>query len=268
MKILIISGNHSRHLYIHKAVLQSGYECAAIVMEREDIVPKPPEKTLLRDAKNFNLHFKERFYKEKKAFGDLNPDDVFKDILVKKCKPEHLNSIEMSKFVNEFSPDIAFIFGVDIIKDPLMRSLPNIKVNLHLGLSPWYKGSATLFWPFYFVQPHYAGVTFHNITKFADAGDILHQCVPKLSKGDGIHDVSVKAVIKAKDDLLKLLEIYSATKKWNFFKQKTTGRLFLTTDFKPFHLRVIYDLFDNKMIDFFYENKILMKTPRIIDGIN
>ena len=45
--------------------------------------------------------------------------------------------------------------------DPTFAVLPKEKINLHLGLSPWFKGSVTLFWPFYHLMPQFCGSTFH-----------------------------------------------------------------------------------------------------------
>ena len=94
-----------------------------------------------------------------------------------------------------------------LILDPVIDQ-PSDKINIHLGLSPWYKGSATLYWPFYHLQPQFCGVTFHQITRQADAGEIIHQCVPVLEKGDKIHDVGVKCVIQAKTDLVKIISYW------------------------------------------------------------
>ena len=57
MKILIISGSHSRHLFVHQAILNSDLECAAIVMERESPLPRPPKGIRNEDRKNFIHHF-------------------------------------------------------------------------------------------------------------------------------------------------------------------------------------------------------------------
>jgi len=267
MKIIILSGSHPRHLFVHQAVLASGAECAAVVMEREKVLPSIPKGLSQTDKQNFSLHFKKRYEVESKFFGDLAVDDVFQEIPVLRCLPETLNSQEVADFVAGFDADMAFIFGVDIIKSPLMGSLPNHKVNLHLGLSPWYRGSATLFWPFYFLQPQYAGATFHKIVPEADAGDVLHQCVPVLKKGDGIHDVGARTVLQAKQDLEQLLKKFFK-EGWCYKKQKSTGRLFLTKDFEPVHLRSIYNLFDDKIVDLYLKGELGDAMPNLVNGLS
>ena len=249
---------------VHQEILNSRVECAAVVMQREPLIPKLPTNIDKRDADNFIRHFNERDIVETSIFGKAAPQEIFSKIPTLYCMPENLNSKETINFVREFDPQLVIIFGVNIIKDPLLGILPKDKINLHLGLSPWFRGSATLFWPFYFMQPQYAGVTFHQIVPEADAGDIVHQSAPKLENGDGIHDVSAKAVVKARTDLSKLIDIYIRDRHWSMSSQNSSGRLFLSKDFKPHHLRVIYDQFDNNIVDLYLNRGIIDNLPKLI----
>ena len=73
---------------------------------------------------------------------------------------------------------------------------------MHLGLSPRYRGSATLFWPFYFLEPQYCGITFHYLLDEPDAGDIIHQTLADLELNDEIFDVAWKLIIKATKEII------------------------------------------------------------------
>ena len=42
-------------------------------------------------------------------------------------------------------------------------------------LSPWYKGTATHFWPSYFLEPEFTGVAIHELSKKIDSGPLVHQ---------------------------------------------------------------------------------------------
>jgi len=42
MRVIIFSGNHPRHLYVNEEVVNFASECAAVVMEREQLVPNSP----------------------------------------------------------------------------------------------------------------------------------------------------------------------------------------------------------------------------------
>ena len=167
-------------------------------------------------------------------------------------------------FVKSINPDVVLIFGSDLIKEPLLSILPKQTLNLHLGISPRYRGAATLFWPFYFLEPNYAGSTFHYIISEPDAGDIVHQCIPKLDSSDGIHDVASKTVITSANDAIKLLDILEKGGQWIRNKQKGTGKNFLSGDFKPEHLRLIYGTFNDDIVNHYLQKKLNPKSPNLV----
>ena len=267
MKVIIFTGTHPRHLFVHKAIVDLGVDYFAVIMKRENLLPTAPKNLLKQDTRNFGKHFKDRQEIEIETFGNLKVSDVFHSNRTISVDPLNLNSDLVRKKVLEFKPDIAVIFGVHLIKEPVFSILPNYKINLHLGLSPWYRGSATLFWPFYFLKPQFAGLTFHNISHKPDAGDIFHQSTPSLSKGDGIHNVGTKVVLNGSEEIVKMLKKFDKEKKLNLQFQKTSGRLWLAKDFKPIHLRVIYDLFENKIVDEYLSGNLDKDLPNLICGI-
>jgi len=224
------------------------------------MVPAPPEDILPIDKRNYIVHFNNRAAAEDRFFGK----QTLPDRPVLEVTGNNLNSDESSEFIQDIKPDITLIFGCGLIKDPLFSALPKHAVNLHLGLSPRYRGDATLFWPFYFMEPNFTGATFHYIVAEPDAGDIVHQVVPKLEPNDGIHDVACKTVIASSEDAVKLIEIFEKTGVWTTFRQKGTGKHFLNSDFKPEHLRVIYNVFKDDMVDKYLEGKWKCKKPKLV----
>jgi len=258
MNILWIGGNHPRHLYyINK--IQEKFPIAGSVIEfRENMLPTPPEGITSIDKENFIRHFKNRDLAEKKYFME----QAMPDCPILKTSRADLNSKTTVNFIKEINPDMVLIFGCYLIKEPLYSALPANTINLHAGLSPRYRGSATLFWPFYFLEPNYAGATFHYIIAEPDAGDIIHQVTPDLEKNDGIHDVACKVIIKSAEEMLKLLDM-ARHKKLKSFKQKATGKNFLTTDFKPEHLRIIYNIYNDDMVKCYLEGKLKSTTPKL-----
>ena len=249
MKLILFSGDHPRHLFVNKDVPKYFDEALIIIMRREELLPNPPKNLSTHDKNLFKTHFENRYKVEAATYGDLSPSDVYHNFNTIFVNPHELNTHKIAKVVKDFRADFCFIFGVDLILDPVILELPAVKVNLHLGLSPWYKGGATLFWPFYHLQPQFCGVTFHQITKQADAGEIIHQCTPELLKGDKIHDVAAKCVVKAKKDLRKILTYWKKKRKFNGKIQHTSGRNWRNIDFHASQLRVIYDLFDDNIVD-------------------
>ena len=266
MKVLLFSGTHPRHLYVHRAILGAFEVCGVVCMRREEMLPQPPPGTSAHDAENFQRHFADRLAAEQKYFGEPVAEKIFSQVPVLRCDKQTINTAEVAEFVKKCAPDMAFLFGPALIKEPLMSALPRDRVNLHLGLSPWYRGAATLFWPFYNLEPQFAGSTFHQITPAADAGAIIHQTVPELSAGDGIHDVACKTILASTADLLKLLELRKHGE-FKETKQRSSGRLYLSGDFRPEHLRVVYDLFGGKMVDVYLNGEISQHKPELISAL-
>lgn len=260
MRILYVSGNHLRHLYYINTIQEKYDISGGIVSIRESMVPQPPQGISETDRKNFVRHFENRDVAEKKHFGKQH----LPDCQLRKIEDGGLNTKESAEFVKSIDPDVVLLFGCGLIKEPLYSALPSNTINLHGGLSPRYRGTATLFWPFYFMEPQYAGSTFHHIVSEPDAGDIIHQTVPVLQRDDRIHDVACKTLIESAKDAIKLLELFEENRCWQRHKQKGTGKNFLQTDFKPEHLRVIYNLFDDDMVNEYLDGKLGSKTPKLV----
>lgn len=113
------------------------------------------------------------------------------------------------------------------------------------------------------LQPNWAGMTIHKLSEKLDGGDILHHSVPVLEYGDGIHDVANKAVKQAAEDLCYIIN-HIEIDKLNYVPQKSAGKLFLSSDWKPEHLRVIYGLFNNDIVDRYLDGDLPKIEPPLV----
>lgn len=261
MRYMIIGGDHPRHLHYLNSIVENAFVVGAILEKRESFMPEPPEGLENKDRENFIKHFENRQKYELEFFGEKKN---LPDCPIHYVTDETLSTKESVEFIKEINPDVVFIFGTGMIREPLYSCLPKLKINLHLGISPRYRGSATLFWPFYFLEPNWAGSTFHLITDEPDAGDIIHQSLPTLEKGDTIHEVACKVVEQSAIDVRKIIDILESDNGLKLHKQKGTGKNFLTRDFIPQHLRVIYDLYNDDIVDQFLDKKISPVDPKPI----
>ncbi|KAF0109274.1 MAG: Uncharacterized protein FD146_318 [Anaerolineaceae bacterium] len=257
MKLLWIGGSHPRHLHYINTIARAFPLSGAVIEIRENLLPQPPEGLAEVDRENFIRHFGNREKAEKKYFGD----QPFPNCPTRKVTHETLNTPESVDFVRSVDPDLALVFGSGMVRDPLFSALTCPTVNLHLGLSPRYRGAATLFWPFYFLEPPYAGSTFHFIVSEPDAGEIIHQVTPVLHPDDGIHDAACKVVLQSASDAVRLLEIYAEKGAWVTRKQKATGKNFLASDFMPEHLRMIYNVYNDDLVRQYLDGRLKCKTP-------
>ena len=259
MRVLGITGSHSRHLYFFDT-LRRGFPLAGVILqEREAMIPAPPAGAAEPDRENWIRHFQGRADAERKYFGEPSLDGV----ATFRTPPETLNSEATIAFVRQVAPDVVVIFGCDLIKPPLADLLPATTLNLHLGLSPRYRGAATLFWPFYFLEPNYAGSTLHYIVAEPDAGDIVHQVTPQLERGDGIHDVGCKTVVASAVEVAQVLTRLRDAGRLERKAQAGTGKKFLESDFRVEHLRTIYDLCGNAVVRMYLDGEIRPREPKL-----
>lgn len=264
MKVLFLTGSHPRHTYVAKKLYVAGFLDGLIVEKRASFVPQPPRNLLGIDRENYIRHFKDREKSEFKFFGEYISDDFNKDILKLNITKEELNSDKIKQWICEFKPDVALSYGIHKLNEDILSILPKNSFNIHGGLSPWYRGNITLFWPFYFLKPNWAGMTIHYLTNQIDGGNILHHSTPELEKGDGVHDVACKAVVQVAEDLITILEMYKKGKEVLGIKQSSFGKIFQRTDWKPQHLRLIYNTFDNDIVDRFLDGELGYDEPKLI----
>ena len=79
---------------------------------------------------------------------------------------------------------------------------------------------------------------------------------PDLEINDKIHDVACKAVLKANSDILKIIDVLKNKKKLKLKRQTSNGKTFYSHDFKPEHLRLIYEKFDDQIVKMYLNGTI------------
>ena len=107
--------------------------------------------------------------------------------------PDH-NGPECEALLDADKPDIIVVYGTRIIRDNIFRRAGKVTLNMHTGLSPYYRGDSTLFWPVYYNDPDHLGVTVHKLVAEVDGGDIVHTGKVDYSPGDTEADLFSKGV--------------------------------------------------------------------------
>lgn len=257
MKIVFLTGNHLRHSYMAHCLHQTGWLSGIVVEQREAFLPKPSQDLRPQTACLFEKHFRERNYSEEHFFGSYK---ALPAVDVLKVSREDLNSTRVQAFIKDRIPDLILSYGVHKLSNEVIV-LADEAWNIHGGLSPWYRGCITHFWPSYMLEPQMTGMTVHTLTQSLDAGDIIHQVTASLASGDGIHDLACKAVQLLGLQMPLLLCLYAQRSLKSYRAQTTTGRIWRSADWMPEHLHLIYDLYDNKIVDYVLGHKRPIKMP-------
>jgi len=242
MKIVVLTSNSLRHKFLANT-LSSYCDDALIISECK------PQTSSFDDSKNYTKienHFLLRDKTEKSFF----PNDNY---FIPKTLPilyKEVNSPYVYEVIKNFKPDILIIFGSSIIKEPLLSLLPTGHIiNLHLGISPYYRGSGTNFWPFVNNQLEYLGSTILHLDAGIDTGDIICHVRPKIELNDNVHTLGCKIIKSSVESLIKIIKLLDEGKKLNRVKQwDVKDRYYKTKDFDEIALSKYKNNLKNDMI--------------------
>lgn len=97
----------------------------------------------------------------------------------------HINAPAVAETLRRQRVDFIAVFGTSLIRRPELFSLaPGRLLNLHGGLSPWYRGADSTFWALYNSQIEKIGCTIHFIDRAIDSGRLIAHVCPPVRDGD------------------------------------------------------------------------------------
>jgi methionyl-tRNA formyltransferase len=198
-------GDHLRHRwYATRVAASPSLDLRGVVCETQP--PQPRGRTAAEDEL-VARHFAERADAERAHFGDASTWEALGADVLHVARGA-TNGPEVFDWVVDRRPEVLLLYGCSIIRPPLLERFDARTVNVHLGLSPYYRGHATNFWPLVNGEPECVGATVHLATLDVDAGAILRQARPRLEPPDGPHDVGCRALAAGVGALLASLEPY------------------------------------------------------------
>ena len=145
-------------------------------------------------------------------------------------------------------PDVVLVFGTGILRQPLLSVFEGRIINIHLGLSPYYRGAGTNFWPLVNREPEYVGATIHYLDAGIDTGPIISHARPVIERGDGPHDLGNKTIVAAAHALLRAAAAHVSGVA-RAVPQSGGGKLYQRKDFNAGAVRSLYRNFETGMID-------------------
>ena len=166
--IALLTSTHLRHRYVANKI-NDFFNLKVIVKEDKGNAyqhkgSNHSETQVLRDHFQSLADSEQRFFSDSKwptdcltinlERGSINSERVLNALLGAKC-------------------DYVAVFGCGIINDDIISQFNGRIINAHQGLSPYYRGSATNFWPFVNNELQFVGVTMHYIDKGIDTGNIV-----------------------------------------------------------------------------------------------
>jgi hypothetical protein len=116
-----------------------------------------------------------------------------------------LGSVPRSALEGMLAADRIVVFGSSWIRGWLVEELvARGAINIHMGISPQYRGSACNFWAVEDGNPHLVGATIHLLSAGLDSGPMLRHVRPR-HEGEDSFGFTMKAVAAAHDALIGML---------------------------------------------------------------
>jgi hypothetical protein len=143
-----------------------------------------------------------------------------------------INNGKFFSFMGSLRPDIIAVLGSSVIK-PAIISIPSVAmINLHSGLSPYYRGVWSYGWPIVNGEPECIGATVHHVNAGIDTGDIIYQTRPRLDDADDLNTIFLKVVAEGIELMCDAIERIQA-RGWiaSYRQPRHGGRHYRTEDF-------------------------------------
>lgn len=202
MKITVFTSNQPRHINLINSISEFAEETFAI-LESNTLFPG-----LIKDFYSSSPIMQEYMTGVRNAEANLFGISQFvsprANTLV--MKSADLNYLTQDHLKEALQSDIYIVFGSSFIKGWLVDFLIEKRaLNIHMGLSPYYRGSSCNFWAMYDSLPNYVGATIHYLSKGLDSGPMIFHSVPEFN-GEDPFAFTMKAVKKAHEDLVYFLQ--------------------------------------------------------------
>lgn len=248
-RVILITSDEVRHIFFRKFIASSNkYETVRTYVETDN------RNNISNDLKNEHLLLREQTEID---FFDLFNNKIQDSSNPKYIEKEHINSIEIVNEIIFLNPDLIISYGCSIIKSSLLSKFKGRFINIHLGLSPYYRGSGTNFFPFVNNEPEYVGATFMYIDEGIDTGEIIHQIRPTIFLGDTIHHVGNRLIKEMAIVCEKLIISFNQLQTIDsLFFNYHNEKYYRKNDFTEDTVKKMYLNFQNNMIKEYLNNKL------------
>jgi folate-dependent phosphoribosylglycinamide formyltransferase PurN len=131
---------------------------------------------------------------------------------------ESVNSPTVCQRIQEIQPDLLLVHGTSIVKSEIINNV-KLGLNLHWGLSPYYRGAACTEWALLNWDIHNIGVTIHKLVPEIDGGDIVAQARVDVQPDDIVHSINMKLTYFGTELVTKIIDKIARDHQLNFVKQ-------------------------------------------------
>jgi methionyl-tRNA formyltransferase len=211
-RVVILTGGELRHDFVrmriassHDLLVVASY-CEGAEKSLGAIVEKQDDNFLRLNHLEARKQSEEDFFRlyVDSCRDESNPVTISKG---------EINDEQHVRDIIDLNPNLILAYGCSIIRSELLEKFEGRFINVHLGLSPYYRGSGTNFWPLVNGEPEFVGATFMYIDKGVDTGEIIHQMRSHVVFSDSPVNIGNRLIVQVADEYVKLVRSFPHIRK-------------------------------------------------------
>ncbi|MGC4100307.1 formyltransferase family protein [Ferruginibacter sp.] len=117
-----------------------------------------------------------------------------------------VNDTACKQLLEQLQPDIVVVNGTRIISKKILQCTNAVFINMHVGITPWYRGSHGGYWALYNNDAENFGTTIHFVDVGVDTGVVLKHVFSKPFLGDNFTTYPVLQVATGITALKEVLQ--------------------------------------------------------------
>lgn len=253
-KVVILTGNETRHEFFRKYVA-SKKGISVLASYCEGI-----EASLTHRVVELSETDVQKRHVENRTQSEADFFELFNSTITDKSNPIFIpkfsiNEPECVADIIQKKPDLIIAYGCSLIKPPLIQAFQGRLINVHLGLSPYYRGSGTNFWPLVNNEPEFVGATFMYMDEGIDTGDIIHQIQADFCWGDTPSQIGNRLIKKMAHVYAELILNFDSLQTMPQLERCTTDRYYSKTHFTAASVETLYRNFSEGLVDTYLARK-------------
>jgi len=263
MRVTIFTSNRPRHNYLINKISEV---CEDLCIIQECGTYFPGIIPGIYPASNiYKKYFEKVLEAESKIFNSCVVSIEKKNIKTLSIPFNDLNNFNLNSLDQFLKSDLYIVFGSSYIKGDLVKFLIDKKaVNIHMGISPFYRGCDCNFWAMYDNNYYLVGSTIHYLSKGLDSGSILYHAVSEYHDDHFLYSMST-----VKSAILSLSERIKNNKIFNYKPVVQNQNVEIRyTQKKDFSENVIREFFNKKIKKINVKENDLLKDPYILQKKN
>ena len=250
--IVIVTGDSDRHGYFTHQLIAAGLPVAGVITGAKKRPaaasrtrqPGPEQRVALRQVKRQRLEAEQEFFGGQCEILNRLPAQIWREHVT--GADQTINHTRFLQLLSAAAPSHVAVMGASIIRPPLL-GLPLRWLNMHTGLSPYYRGGRTNMWPVIEKEFGYFGVTVHEITPGVDDGPIYRSARLLVEPADNYALINARAIVKGTQLMAETLSDLMQKPDWPGVPQWCAGKLFLDRHFTGEIAQAYIDNYPNYM---------------------